>query len=97
MVNFPIALKVPGTKVDDLDVLSWKPLLKIGKNDVNDVVSKEVVKKTLYKRLNEKKNNLENKIPDASRFIQTNLYNTGKQHLNKKFGELENKILMLVV
>ena len=55
MVNFPIALKVSGTKVDDLDVLSWKPLLKIGKNDVNDVVSKEVVKKTLYKRLNEKK------------------------------------------
>ena len=38
-----------------------------------------------------KNNNLDNKIPDASRFIQTNLYNTGKQHLNKKFGELENK------
>ena len=35
-------------------------------------VSKEIVKKTVYNKLNTKVNNLENKIPDAYFLIQSN-------------------------
>ena len=58
----------------------------------SDVVDKQIVKKTLYKTLNTKVNNLENKIPDASTLIQKNQYNTGKQNLEKKTRDVENKI-----
>ena len=47
-------------------------------NRLSDVVSKEVVKKTLYNKLNMKVNNIENKIPDTSALIQTNQYRQTK-------------------
>ena len=47
------------------------------------VVSKEVVKTTVYNKLNKKVNNLENKIPDAFTLIETNEYSTDKQNVEK--------------
>ena len=42
---------------------------------ISDVVSKSVVKKTEYNKLNLKVNNVGNKIPDASTLIKINQYN----------------------
>ena len=55
-------------------------------------VVKKKVKKTGYKKLNMKVNNLENKTPDVTTLIQTKQYSTYKQNLEKKNGEVENKI-----
>ena len=84
------------TKVDDLDVGELKTA-PIDLKKLSDVVSKEVVKKTVYNKLNTKINNLEKKTPDVSALIQTNQYNTDKQNLQKRTGDVENKILTLVV
>ena len=54
-------------------------------NRLSDVVSKEVVKKTLYNKLNMKVNNIENKIPDTSALVTTAVLNT-------KIGKVENKL-----
>ena len=51
-------------------------------------MSKEVVKNTKYKKLNTKVDNLENKIPDATILILINQYNTDKQSLEKKIGDI---------
>ena len=59
------------TKVDNLDVDKLKTV-PIDLKKITDVMSKEVVKKTVYNKVNTKVNNLELKIPDASLFIQTN-------------------------
>ena len=64
---------------------------------LSDVVDKQIVKKTLYKTLNTKVNNLENKIPYASTLIQKNQYNPGKENLEKKMEMLKIKFLTLVV
>ena len=45
---------------------------------LRDVASKEVVKNTVYSKLNTKVINLKNKIPDAFTLIQTNQYNPDK-------------------
>ena len=49
------------------------------------VMSKEIVKTTVYNKLNKKVNNLENKIPDAFTLIETNEYSTDKQNVEKKY------------
>ena len=51
------------------------------------------MKKTVCNKLNKKVNDLESKFPDVSTLIQTNQYNTDKHNLEKKIGEVENKIL----
>ena len=48
-------------------------LQKLSKK-LSDVVSKEVVKKTVYNKPNTKVNNLENKIPDVSTLLKINQY-----------------------
>ena len=70
---------------------------------LSDVVTKEVVKKTVYSKLNAKINNLERKIPDASTLIQTNQFGDAEDKipgisglmttavLNKKIGAVKNK------
>ena len=68
------------TQIGDLDVDKLKTV-PIDLKKLNDVVSKEVVKKTVYNKLNKKVNNLEKKIPDATTLIQTNQYSTYKQYL----------------
>ena len=54
------------TKVDDLDVENLKTILV----DLSDVVSKEVVKNTIFNKLNTKVNNLENNFSDETTLKQ---------------------------
>ena len=71
MVNVLTALSNFKTKVNNLDVDKLKTV-PIYLKKLTDVMSKEVVKKTVYNKVNTKVNNLELKIPDASLFIQIN-------------------------
>ena len=59
-INNPTGLVNLKSKVDDLDISKWKTF--------PDLVSKEVLKKTVYNKLNAKVN-LENKISDATTLI----------------------------
>ena len=54
-----------------------------GFKKLSGVVSKEVVKKTEYNKVNTKVNNLENKNADMCTLIWTNQYNADKQNLEK--------------
>ena len=90
MVNVPTILNDLKTKVIGLDVSKLKTV-PVDLKKINDVVSKEVVKKSVYNTRNTKLNNLEKKIPDTSNLIQRNQYNTDKQ-IWKKNGDAENKI-----
>ena len=45
----------------------------------------------MYNKLNTKVNNLQ-KVPDASALFQINEHNANKQNLEKKIGDIENKI-----
>ena len=71
-------------KVDDLDVHELKRFPVDLKKKLSDVVSKEVVKKTVCNKLNKKVNNLEHKIPDATNIIHIDQYNTNKRNFKKK-------------
>ena len=84
------------TRFDDLNVDKLKTIPAYLKT-LNDVVSKEVVKKILYNKLNTKGNNSENIISDVSTLILTNQYNTGKQTLEKKLVMTRIRHLMVVV
>ena len=96
MANVPTGLDNLKTKVDDLFIGKLKNI-PIDLKKLRDVVSKEVVKKTVNNKLNAKVNNLENKIPDASKLIQVNQYNTDKKNLEKNVGDVDKKYRMLVV
>ena len=54
-------------------------------------MSKEVLKNTKFNKLNTKVNNLVNKIPGATTLIYINQYNTDKQSLEKKVGNIKKK------
>ena len=54
-------------------------------------MSKEVIKNTKFNKLNTKVNNLVNKIPGATTLIYINQYNTDKQSLEKKVGNIKKK------
>ena len=73
-VDVLIGFNTLKTKVDYLDVDKLK-ILPIYLKKLSDAVSKEVLKKTVYNKLN----NLENKIPDATTLIHINQYSTDKQ------------------
>ena len=75
LVNFPSGLNNLQPKVDDLNVDKLETVSLDLKN-ISDVVSKKVVKQTVYNKLNTKVNNLESKIPDATTLIHINLSNT---------------------
>ena len=81
MVNVPSGLNNLKAKVDDLDVNKLKNL---NLNKLSALVSKEVVKKTKFNKLNTKVNNLELKIPGTTTLIPINQYNTDTQNLEKK-------------
>ena len=85
-VDVLIGFNTLKTKVDYLDVDKLKTL-PIYLKKLSDAVSKEVLKKTVYNKLN----NLENKIPDATTLIHINQYNTDKQ------SDVDKKKLTLVV
>ena len=83
MVNVPSGLNNLKAKVDDLDVNKLKNVPG-DLNKLSALVSKEVVKKTKFNKLNTKINNLELKIPGTTRLIPINQYNTDTQNLEKK-------------
>ena len=91
LVNVPTTLKNLKTKIDDLVVGKLK-IVSVGLKKLWDVVSKEVVKNTKFKKLNIKVNELEKKIPVAFTLIQTNQCNTDKQYLEKRIKDVENEI-----
>ena len=53
LVNVPTGLNNLETKIDDLDVNKLKTVL-VNLKKLSDVVSKEIVKKTVYSKLNTK-------------------------------------------
>ena len=56
---------------------------------LSDVVANEVVKNTKFNALKTKVNTLEKKIHDATTLIHINQYNTEKQNLKKKIGDID--------
>ena len=84
MVNVPTFLNDLKIKIDDLEVDKFKAV-SIDLKKLSDEVSKEVVKKTVYGKLNAKINNLEKKIPDSSTSIQSTQYNTDKKNWSKNW------------
>ena len=66
-------------------------------NKLSDIVDSEVVKNTKFNTLKIKVNNLENKIPDATKLIHISQYNTDKQYLEKEIGDVGKKYQMQVV
>ena len=76
------------TKVDDLDVGKLKTV-PTGLKKLSDVVDSEVIKNTKFNTLKTKVNNLEKKFPDATTLIHINQYNTDKQNLEKKIGDVD--------
>ena len=79
------------TKVDDLDVGKLKTV-PTGLKKLSDVVDSEVIKNTKFNTLKTKVNNLEKKFPDATTLIHINQYNTDKQNLEKKIGDVDNNV-----
>ena len=59
---------------------------------VSDVVYNEFVINTKFNTLKTKVNNLDEKIPDATRLIHINQYNTDKQSLEKKIKDVYKKV-----
>ena len=70
LVYVPTGLNNSKTKID-IHVFELKTV-PVDLKKLSNEVTKEVVKKTVYNKPNTKVNNLENKIPNASTFIQTN-------------------------
>ena len=90
LVNVPASLNNLKTKVGDLDVCKLK-IVTVDLKKINGVVDNEVVKNTKFNALKTKVNSLEKKIPDATTLIHINQYNTDKQNLEKKTGNIDKK------
>ena len=76
--------------VDDLDVGKLKTI-PIYLKKISDVVDNDVLKNTKFNLLKTKVNSLEKKISDATTLIHVNQYNTDKQNLEKKLGNVDKK------
>ena len=66
LTNIPTSLNNLKTKVDDLDVGKLKTV-SVDLKKLSDVVDNEVVTNTKFNTLKTKVNNLDKKIPDATR------------------------------
>ena len=64
---------------------------------LSDVLSKEVVRKIVYNKLNRKVNNWQKKIPDAYTLIQSNQCSKGKENFEQKMGMLRITYQILAV
>ena len=64
LVNVPSGVNNLKIKLDDLDVGKLKAV-SVDLKKISDVVSKEIVKRTVYNKLNAKVNNLEIKIAEV--------------------------------
>ena len=94
LAKVPAGLNDLKTKVDNLDV-GMLTTIPVDLIELGNVVSKEVIKKTVYNTLNTKVNNSEKKIPNT--LIKSNQYNTDKRNLEKISEMLRTKSQALVV
>ena len=90
LANVPISLNNTKTKVDDFDVGKFKTVT-VDFQKLSDVVDNEVVKNRKFNTLKTKVNNLQKKISDTINLIYINQYNTGKQNLEEKIGDVDKK------
>ena len=79
------------TKVDDSDVNELKAV-PIGRKELSDLVDDGIVKNTKFSTLKTKITKLEQKILDATTLIRINQYNSDKQNLERKNGDVDQKI-----
>ena len=91
MVNVPTSLNNLKRKVDDLDVAKLKNV-PVDCKKLSDVVANEVVKNTKFNTLKTTVKSLEKKVPDKITLIHINQYNSDKQNLEKKIGDVDKKI-----
>ena len=92
LVNVPTSLNNLITKVDDVGKLNDVGKLKtvpVDLKKLSDVVDNGVVKNTKCNTLKATVSSLEKKIPDATTLININQYNTDKQNLDKKIGDVD--------
>ena len=90
LVNIPSSLNNLKIKGDDLDVGKLKTV-PIDLKKLTDVVDNEIVRNMKFNTLKIKVHNLEKKVPDAATLIHINQYNTDKQNVEKKIGDVYKK------
>ena len=90
LVNFLSDFNNLKRKVDEIDIDKLK-ILPLDLKNLSNVVSREVLEKTLYNKVNLKVNNSESRNVDASTLIQINQYNIDKQKLERKNGNVNKK------
>ena len=91
LVNVPTSLNNLKTKVDDLDVGKLKTV-PIDFKKLSDVAANEVVENIKFNTLKTKVNTVEKKIPVATTLFHINQYNTDKQNLEQKIGDVDKRI-----
>ena len=96
LVNVTSSLDNLKAKVEDLNVGKLKTV-PLDLKKLSDAVDSEVVKNARFNTLKTKVNSLEKNIPDASTLIYINQYNTDKQNLEKKIGDVDKKYQLRVV
>ena len=96
MINIPTSFNDWKTKVEGLDVGKLKTV-PVDLKKLNDVVDNKVIENAKFNTLKTTVNSLERKIPDATTLIQLNQYNTDKQNLEKKIGDVDKKYKIPVV
>ena len=87
--NVPSSLNNLKTKVDGSDFNKLKTVI-IDFKQLSDVVIEEVLKKKMYKKLNTRVNNLENKVLHETTLIHI------KQFNNNKIIKKKKKLLTLI-
>ena len=90
LVNFLSDFNNLKRKVDEIDIDKLK-ILPLDLKNLSNVVSREVLEKKLYNKVNLKVNNSESRNVDASTLIQINQYNIDKQKLERKNGNVDKK------
>ena len=96
MINIPTSFNDWKTKVEDLDIGKLKTV-PVDLKKLNDVVDNKVIENAKFNTLKTTVNSLEREIPDATTLIQLNQYNTDKQNLEKKIGDVDKKYKIPVV
>ena len=95
MVNVSSRLNDLLTKVDDLDDDGKLKIVFVGWKRPRDVLSKYVLKETMYIKLNTKVNNLEKKL---SSFYLNSVKSIQRRFFcRKKIGDVDKKNLILVL
>ena len=88
--NVPSSLNNLKTKVDGLDFDKLKTVI-IDFKQLSDVVIEEVLKKKMYKKLNTRVNNLENKVLHETTLIHIKQFNNNKIIFFKKIIDIDRK------